>query len=223
MIRMRIVKEAKERKNEILDAAEMLFTTKGYNKTTIIDILEAVGIAKGTFYYYFKSKEEVMEGIIKRVVDNDVVAAKRISLDKTLTPVQKIFSIFKVQQPQKDNNKEKLIEQFHYPMNAEMHQKSITQSVRSLAPILEEVVKQGNDENIFHTKYPREVIEFLILSGQNLFDSSMFQWSQEELTIKIEAFISIIEILLGAERDSFSCMREILAGTNREGGEENAK
>ena len=53
----RIVKEADERRNEILDAAETLFTEKGYSKTTIIDILNQVGIAKGTFYYYFKSKE----------------------------------------------------------------------------------------------------------------------------------------------------------------------
>lgn len=218
---MRIIKEAEERKNEILNAAEMLFTTKGYNKTTIVDILEIVGIAKGTFYYYFKSKEEVMEAIIKRVVDNDVKIAKQILLNNTLTPVQKIFNIFKAQQPQRNNNKEQLIEQFHFPENAQMHQKSITQSVLSLAPILAEVVKQGNEENIFHTEYPEEVMEFLILSGQKLFDYSMFQWSQEELTIKINAFISTMEILLGAEKGSFSCMHEILAGTK--GGDENAE
>ena len=45
----RIVKEADERRNEILDAAETLITEKGYSKTTIIDILNQVGIAKGTF------------------------------------------------------------------------------------------------------------------------------------------------------------------------------
>ncbi len=53
----RIVKEADERRNEILDAAETLFTEKGYSKTTIIDILNQVGIAKGTFYYYFNNSD----------------------------------------------------------------------------------------------------------------------------------------------------------------------
>lgn len=71
---MRIVKEAEEQKQAILDAAEILFTTKGYGKTTIMDILEAVGIAKGTFYYHFKSKEDVMDAIIERVVEKDVAA-----------------------------------------------------------------------------------------------------------------------------------------------------
>ena len=69
---MRIVKEAEERRNEILDAAERLFSGKGYNHTTINHILDEVQIAKGTFYYYFKSKEEVMDAIIDRVNSRDV-------------------------------------------------------------------------------------------------------------------------------------------------------
>lgn len=186
---MRIVKEAKERRSEILDAAETLFTQKGYNKTTIIDILELVGIAKGTFYYYFKSKEEVMDAIIERIVECDVQAAKEVARDETLTPVQKIFGILKGQQPQGGESKDLLIEQFHSPSNADMHLKSITQSVRRLAPILEQVVRQGIDEKIFRTEYPRETMEFLILAGQNMFDPSMFSWDSVELPTKISAFI----------------------------------
>ena len=51
---MRIIKKPAERKAEILDAAEALFATKGYVKTSVADILDAVGIAKGTFYYHLK-------------------------------------------------------------------------------------------------------------------------------------------------------------------------
>ena len=53
-------KEAEERKKEILDIAEELFTTKGYDNTSTTDILERVGIARGTLYYHFKSKEEIL-------------------------------------------------------------------------------------------------------------------------------------------------------------------
>ena len=77
----RIVKEADERRNEILDAAETLITEKGYSKTTIIDILNQVGIAKGTFYYYFKSKEEVMDAIIERFIEQDVQKARLIAME----------------------------------------------------------------------------------------------------------------------------------------------
>ena len=53
---MRIVKEAQERKNEILDIADRLFKLKGFDHTSIADILMEAGIARGTLYYHFKSK-----------------------------------------------------------------------------------------------------------------------------------------------------------------------
>lgn len=69
---MRIVKEADVRKNEILDAAAVLFAEKGADKTSVADIMEAVGIAKGTLYHRFKSKESIMDALMhqktKRVV-----------------------------------------------------------------------------------------------------------------------------------------------------------
>ncbi len=54
---MRVIKDADQGKNEILDAAEHLFGTKGFDKTSTTDILNETGIARGTLYYHFKSKE----------------------------------------------------------------------------------------------------------------------------------------------------------------------
>ena len=65
---MRISKSPEERKKEILDVAEELFTTKGYAETTINDILRKIGIAKGTFYYYFKSKEDLFREMARSCV-----------------------------------------------------------------------------------------------------------------------------------------------------------
>jgi len=56
---MRISKDGDIRKQELLDAALQLFYEKGYEKTSVNDIIEKVGVSKGAFYYYFKSKEEV--------------------------------------------------------------------------------------------------------------------------------------------------------------------
>ena len=63
---MRIVKAAEERKQEILDAAERLFEVKGFEGTSISNILEETGIARGTLYYHFKSKEELLDAVIER-------------------------------------------------------------------------------------------------------------------------------------------------------------
>ena len=74
---MRIVKEADVRKNEILDAAGILFSEKGYDNTSVTDIMNAVGIAKGTLYHHFKSKEDIMDALIKRQTDAIFLGAKK--------------------------------------------------------------------------------------------------------------------------------------------------
>ena len=67
---MRIIKEAEERKNEILDVAGKLFGEKGYDATSTNDILKEIGIAKGTLYYHFKSKEDILDAMIERITDS---------------------------------------------------------------------------------------------------------------------------------------------------------
>ncbi|MEI3178564.1 MAG: helix-turn-helix domain-containing protein [Lachnospiraceae bacterium] len=66
---MRVVKEAEERKNEILDVAERLFGEKGFDNTSTNDILEEIGIARGTLYYHFKSKEDILDAMIERMTE----------------------------------------------------------------------------------------------------------------------------------------------------------
>ena len=64
---MRIVKTAEERKNEILDVAEELFAEKGYDNASTNDIIARIGIARGTLYHHFSSKEEILDAIVDRM------------------------------------------------------------------------------------------------------------------------------------------------------------
>lgn len=54
-----------ERKREILEAATEVFSAKGYRVASVNDILELAGIARGTFYYYFKSKKDVFLELVE--------------------------------------------------------------------------------------------------------------------------------------------------------------
>jgi len=213
---MRTVKNPEERKNEILDAAEQLFTIKGYAKTTINDILREVGIAKGTFYYYFQSKEEVMEAVVSRFISKGALAAKEIAEDSQLNAHEKLLSILLSQKAEPASNKEQMIEELHQVANAEMHQKSITESVIQLAPILAVVVEQGIREGVFQTPYPLETSELLLVSSSMLFDEGMFQWEPVEFMKKAEAFIHIMGVSLGAERGSFDYMKQIFMGPDQD-------
>ncbi|WP_141505123.1 TetR/AcrR family transcriptional regulator [Paenibacillus luteus] len=201
---MRTLKEPEERKNEIMDTAEALFHSKGYDKTTINDILKEIGIAKGTFYYYFKSKEEVMDAIVVRIVDSGVLAAKAIAANTSLTVHEKFLYIMLAQKPPSNSTKSQLIEAMHDVNNAQMHQKSLSETVRKLTPILQEVTEQGIQENLFATPYPKEAIELLLVSAVTLFDEGIFNWQPQELPQKIVGFIHAMETLLGAEKGSFA-------------------
>ncbi|KKZ92891.1 hypothetical protein B4147_2127 [Bacillus wiedmannii] len=207
---MRIVKEYEERRKEILETAERLFITKGYTKTTVNDILKEIGIAKGTFYHYFKSKEEVMDEIIMRIIKEDVAKAKVIVSNPNIPVLEKLFRILMEQSPKSGDIKDKMIEQFHQPNNAEMHQKSLVQSIIHLSPVLTEVLEQGIKEGIFSTSYPQETIELLLSSAQVIFDDGLFQWKPEEMMRRAKAYIKMMEVSVGAKEGSFDYMMEVL-------------
>lgn len=204
---MRVIKKYDERRNEILDAAEKLFIGKGYVKTTIMDILQEVGIAKGTFYYYFKSKEEVMNAVAVRYIDMGTEAVKKIAEDKSFTALEKL-TILLTRDVTKSENKDEMLKEFHQTGNAEMHQKSLLMSIERLTPLITDIIVQGIDEGVFDTPYPREIVECILISQNIIFDEGLFQWTPEEKILKAKALAYLMEKSLGAEKGSFDFMTE---------------
>ena len=84
----------KSKKEQILDMSFSLFLEKGYDNTSINDILSKLDIARGTLYYHFESKEAIMDAIIKRTAKKIVEEAKGIVLQKSLSVHEKIFLLF---------------------------------------------------------------------------------------------------------------------------------
>ncbi|MDR1438695.1 MAG: TetR/AcrR family transcriptional regulator [Clostridiales bacterium] len=206
---MRVAKEGQERKNEILDASEDLFFSKGYEKATVNDILDAVGISKGAFYYHFGSKEEVLDAIIRRRADSGICAANRIAADAALTAHEKLLQIMLAQKPN-TAQQEQLVGALHEAPNALMHQKSLSEIILRLAPVLGAVVGQGIGEGVFRTPYPIESSEFILAVAQTIFDDGCFHWTADELARKIPAFMQSIERILGADEGSMSYIMELL-------------
>lgn len=204
---MKVSKKYNDRLNEILDAGEVLFSQKGYEKTAVNDILDYVGIGKGTFYHYFKSKEEVMDSVIMRVVEQYAKVAREIADNPNLDAHQKFANII-LGQADSTENKEQMIEELHQVENARMHQKSIVETIAVLVPILTDVINQGIKEGTFHSLYPQETIEILLVSNQFLFDNGIFCWESEQILKKAEAFVYSMELLLGTGSGSFQYILE---------------
>lgn len=91
---IRVTKSASERRNEILDTAESLFSEKGYEKTSTTDITKKMGVAQGTLYYYFKSKEALANALIDRQLKGIKQEFTEVIYNETLTAYEKIAWIF---------------------------------------------------------------------------------------------------------------------------------
>jgi len=89
-MKKRIVKELEIRRTEILNAAGELFKNQGYVNTTVEAVIRQVGIAKGTFYYYFKSKEDILDALVDETVSQVCADYKKIADDPELSAMDKM-------------------------------------------------------------------------------------------------------------------------------------
>lgn len=125
-----------------------MFVSKGYDATSVSDIMKTVGIAKGTLYYHFSSKEEILDALIARIVERMVERANKILAAPNLSVPQKMVGII-LEMNITSNGEGEIIKTLHHPQNALFHQKSYRLSVQRICPILTEVVKEGIEEGLF--------------------------------------------------------------------------
>lgn len=198
---MRVVKEPEERKNEILDVAERLFGSKGFDSTSTSDILDEIGIARGTLYYHFKSKEEILDAMIDRMANRLIEKAKTIAAQKEVPVLQRLTMMMISLNVRDSNFGQELLAQAHKPQNALMHQKMEKSLLFGINPIITDLIKEGIAQGICQTDYPEEVAEMTFLYANTIFDDLM-ELNEEERMRKIAAFIYNLERLLNMEQDS---------------------
>jgi AcrR family transcriptional regulator len=198
---MRVVKEAEERKNEILDAAEYLFGAKGFDSTSTTDILNEIGIARGTLYYHFKSKEEILDAMIERMVKRLAKKVEKIISEKDEPILQRLTKMMLALRVDDKNFSHGLLKQAHRPQNALMHQKMQKCILSEINPLITELIRESIVQGICETNYPEEVAEMTFLYANTIFDDLM-EHSIEEKQKKIAAFIYNLERLLSMEQNS---------------------
>lgn len=197
---MRIVKDAEERKNEILDVAERLFSTKGFDNTSTGDILAEVGIARGTLYYHFQSKEEILDAVIERMIGQKLAVARELAKRRDLSVWQRLALMIRALQVSEEWN-DSIMEQIHKPQNALMHQKIQERLLAGMNPLFTALIEEGVAEGICHTDYPAEVVEMTFLYVNTAFDT-LEGLSEAERQRKMTAFIYNLERLLQMKQGS---------------------
>lgn len=193
----RISKAPDVRRTEIMDAADRLFHEKGYHETAVSDIVKENGVAQGTFYYYFKSKEAVLEAIIYRQVSKMGESVRRIVDSKELTPARKIemvvSAIF-------DNLRGECGFMFDF-LYTDQYLHIVDKCARFadsvLSPMVHEVIEEGNRAGVFNVPYPNEVLVF-VSSILECLDHSLYQrCSLEQLSRRFELASMFLDKALG--------------------------
>lgn len=208
---MRVVKEASVRRDEILDVAEALFTANGYDNTTISAIIESAGIARGTVYYHFKSKEDVLNALVERHGQRLLDAARRIASDKSIPVFDRLILTMMAMNGDKDGMPGPLTEQMHKPQNALMHQRTHQMMIEEIPPILMEIIEDGIAQGVVDTPYPYESLEMVIAHVNAVFDDYSDKLTGEELFGRIRAFIFNLERIFGTPPGSFDRVIELFA------------
>ncbi len=212
---MRVIKDAAERQNQILDIAAKLFAQKGFDGTSTNDILEKAQIARGTLYYHFPSKESIMDALIQQQSMKLLRNAKEIADDKCISVTERIFNAVMALNAS-DKNSEELLRHMHKPQNALMHQKMQNTIINGLTPILTSIVNEGIEQGIFNSPFPSQSVEMMVVYAGTVFDDDFVPLSEEEQTMRIQAFLYNTERLLGAKPGSFIDVLRLFSGLEKE-------
>ncbi len=169
----RVVKEEEYagKRSEILDAALRLVYTKGYERMTIQDILDALSISKGAFYHYFDSKPAVLEALTERM-QTDVQQAlidlthdpDAIALDK----LQRFFTTFDRFRMAEKSMVIQLLHVWYTDDNAIVRQKVDAAIIKWRKPLLTETIQQGINEGILTTPFPDLAAEIILALMSNM-------------------------------------------------------
>jgi len=172
----RVVKEQERavKRKEIIDVAQRLVYTKGYDQMSIQDILDELQISKGAFYHYFDSKGDLLEALIDRMRQEMEPIVLPIIDDPDLPTFDKLHRLFDAAARWKTARKEyllSLLRIWYADENAIVRQKATANVFKWFAPLLAGVVRQGAQEGVLATAFPDQAAEIILALLQSLGDT----------------------------------------------------
>ena len=151
------------RRAAITEAASAVFAERGVANTAVSDIVRAAGVAQGTFYLYFDSKDDVVMAVVDRIVgqmteaiEQAVTATGAGAVDKLLG-LRDVLSAFDA-----DPAAVELTDLVHRPENRALHDRLTESFTPRLVPLVEAIVAQGVAEGVFDVPDVRAAAWFVL-------------------------------------------------------------
>lgn len=193
------------KKELILDTMQKIMTDNESNGVTISDVAKKAGIAKGSVYYYFDSKDEIIDAVIERAYSKVIEDSKKMIENPDMSPFDKFREIFNLSvYPDRRHRQSTLLNLLHIQDNVVVHQKFCVIAVKEMTPILTKVIEQGISEGVLKCDYPERYAEFILSMIVISLDRVLIPGSESERYEKFRALAQILETSMQTEKGSFS-------------------
>ena len=190
MTAIRASERRESRKGALVDAAFGVLVDKGVTGSSVDDIVEAAGVAKGTFYLYFQTKDDAVNAVAERVVDGVVQVFETAAASPGLSAVERLLSLGgSVGQVGAEPSERELIDVFHRPENRAIHDRLMERIRARLIGTVQSIVFDGIVEGQFAHLDPHFAAGFVLASFTSLHDLVGDEADVEHVVSELNAFI----------------------------------
>lgn len=200
---VKTAKRDKSKRSELVEIAEKLFLEKGYEETTVDDILEASGFSKGGFYHYFKSKEELLSASISNLIDDSLRELEAVVEDPALNALEKL-KLFLQRKSVFQKPRVEYAKYLGMLMRSDftLYKFYLSLSQKYVEPF-SKIVEQGAREGIFDVQFPRETADILVRMMVSVPQSAFYnEFVQDEAKYRkySTSLRTVIARVLGIDR-----------------------
>lgn len=181
-------------RDSVLDQSAKLFAEKGYDQTSMQDIMAATNMSKGAIYHHFKSKEEILNLLTKRAQLQVENFFQEVAQNLQLNTKEKILTIFKFLTTNEASHNLILANWLDKVPFALVN--SLRSGNQNLAPILAEILQAGIQQEEIICKNPQFAAELIILLVDIWLDPNLFQRTTEELRERCDYLLDLIQQLV---------------------------
>lgn len=186
---------ASDKYNMILDALQGLLEANEMKNISVSDIAKAAGIGKGSIYYYFSSKDEMLEALVTRNYEKPIETAKNLAQQTDISPFTRMAMIFQACRNSSSallNNKTASSGN-SVQEEAYVHHKYMSHLVCEMKPVLTEIINQGIDNGEITFDSPSALAEIVLIILTVKLDNTISPGSQEEIEQTLRGLVSLLE------------------------------
>lgn len=180
---------------KILDALQDLLENREIGSISVSEIAQAAGIGKGSIYYYFPSKEAILEALVERDYEKPLQTAKNLALQTNVSPFTRMAMIFQACRNSSSEFRGRRNSSIpaDAPEQAFIHQKYVRHLVSELKPALTSIIQQGIDSGEIHFDYPAALAEIVLIVLAIKLDNTLIPSDPKETEETISGLISLLE------------------------------